>query len=181
MIFKDHSSIGKGGGGATRSTRGTRGGGGSQEGQIEEKIDVEWVLNGLYDFHDASGFCTSDWILQVLSSILRKDSYTSSLRSHIHTPRITKGPEFRLYSVDPDLLIRVMVKNLSSTRDFSLMSVYVKDNGEGEDEDLVELKSGDFFELIFLLQKEVGEEKDGWVIKDEEGKTVLKLSFTLQR
>jgi hypothetical protein len=64
----------------------------------------------------------------------------------IDTPRITKGPKFRIYSVDPDLLIRVTVKNLSSTHDISLMSVYVKDIGE-ESEDLVELKSRECFEL----------------------------------
>ena len=98
---------------------------------------------------------------------------------HIATPRITKGPKFRLYSVDPDLLIRVTVKNLSSTRDISLMPVYVKDNGEEEPEDLVELKSGESFELPFPLQKEAGEEEDGWAIKDKEGKTVLKLRFAL--
>jgi hypothetical protein len=61
MIFKDRPTIGKGGGGVPRSTRGTR---------------------DLYDLHDVRGFCTSDWVLQVHSSSVRKDSYTSSLRSH---------------------------------------------------------------------------------------------------
>jgi hypothetical protein len=76
MIFKaGASSRGKGGGGATRSTRG---GGGSQEGQIEEKIQVERVLSDLHDFRDASGFWTSDWVLQVHTSSLRKASYTRS-------------------------------------------------------------------------------------------------------
>ncbi len=98
---------------------------------------------------------------------------------HIATCRITKGPNLRLYSVDPDLLIRVTVKNLSSTRDISLMPVYVKDNGEEEPEELVELKSGEFFELPFPLQKYAEEEEDGWAIKDSEGKTVLRLRFTL--
>ncbi len=98
---------------------------------------------------------------------------------HIATSIISKGPQFRLYSVDPDLLIRVTVKNLSSTRDISLRTVYVKDNGEEEPEDLVELKSDECFELSFPLQKEAGQGEDGWVIKDSEGKTVLKLRFTL--
>ena len=98
---------------------------------------------------------------------------------HIDTPRITKGPNLRLYTVDPDLLIRVTVKNLSLTRDISLMPVYVKENGEEEAEELVELKSGESFELPFPLQKEAGEEEDGWAIKDSEGKTVLQLRFTL--
>ena len=82
MVFKARASTVKEGEGATRSTRGTRGGGGSEAGQSEEKIEVERVLNDLHDFRDARGFWTSDWVLQVHTSSLRKDSYTSSLRTH---------------------------------------------------------------------------------------------------
>ena len=98
----------------------------------------------------------------------------------IDASRITKGHDFRLYSVDPDLLIRVTVKNLSVTRDISLKPVYVKENGEEESEELVELKSGEYFpfELPFPLQKETGEGEDGWALQDDLGNTVLKLSFT---
>jgi len=74
MIFKARASTVKGGGGGTRSaTRGTRGGGGPQRGQSQEKIEVERVLSDLHDFRDASGFWTSDWVLQV---------HTRSLRPH---------------------------------------------------------------------------------------------------
>jgi hypothetical protein len=112
-------------------------------------------------------------------TVKQHDSKDDKEGEHIDAPRITKRPKFRLYSVDPDMLIRVTVKNLSSTRDISLMPVYVKDNGEEEPEDLVELKSGECLELPFPLQKEAGEEEDGWAIKDSEGKTVLELRFTL--
>ena len=120
---------------------------------------------------------TSDWVLQV--TVKQHDGKDDEEGEHIDTPKITKGSNLRLYTVDPDLLIRVTVKNLSSTRDISLMPVYVKDNGEEEPEDIIELKSGECFELPFPLQKEAGEEEDGWAIKDSEGKTVLKLRFTL--
>ena len=116
-------------------------------------------------------------VLQV--TVKQHDGKDDKEGEHIDTSKITKGPKFRLYSVDADLLIRVTVKNLSSTRAISLMPVYVKDNGEEEPEDLVELKSGECFELPFPLQKEAGEEEDGWAIKDKEGKTVLKLRFAL--
>ncbi len=135
------------------------------------------MLNDLHDFRDATGFSTSDWVLQV--TVKQHDGKDDEEGEHIATSRISKGPQFRLYSVDPDLLIRVTVKNLSSTRDISLRPVYVKDNGEEEPEDLVELKSGECFELPFPLQKEAGQGEDGWAIKDSEGKTVLKLRFTL--
>ena len=50
----------------------------------------------------------------------------------IDASRTTKGHDFRLYSVDPGLLIRVTLKNLSPTRDISVKPVYVKENGEEE-------------------------------------------------
>jgi hypothetical protein len=142
-----------------------------------EYTEVSRVLDDLHDFRDASGVCTSDWVLQV--TVKQHDGKDDEEGEHIDNSRITKRPNLRLYSVDPDLLIRVTVKNLSSTRDISVMPVYMKDNGEEEPEDLVELKSGEYFELPFPLKKEAGEEDDGWAIKDNEGKTVLKLRFTL--
>ena len=146
-------------------------------GQSEDKIVVQRVLDELHDFRDASGFCTSDWFLQV--TVKQHDGKDDEQGEDIDSSRITKRPNLRLYSVDPDLLIRVTVKNLSSTSNISFKPVYVKDNGEEEPEDTVELKSGEKFELPFPLQKEAGEEEDGWAIKDNEGKTVLKLRFTL--
>jgi hypothetical protein len=59
------------------------------------------------------------------------------------------------------------------------MPVYVKENGEEEPEELVERKSYEFFELPFPLQKEAGEGEDAWALKDDQGKTVLKLRFIL--
>jgi hypothetical protein len=177
IIFARTSTV-KGGGGGTRSAaRGTRGGGGSTGGQSEEKIEVQRLLDELHDFRDASGFCTSDWLLQV--TVKQHDGKDDEKGEHVDNSRITKRPNLRLYSVDPDLLIRVTVKNMSSTSDISFKPVYVKDNGEEEPEDIVELKSGEDFDLPFPLRKEAGEDEDGWAIKDNEGKTVLKLRFTL--
>jgi hypothetical protein len=260
MIFKACGSTVKGGGGGTRSTRGTRGeggvggcGGASQGGQSEGKVVVKKVLEDLHDFRDENGVWTSDWVLQV--TVKQHDGKDDADGERIDASRITKGPNSRLYSVDPELLIRVTVRNLSPTHDISLMPVYVspcmyesvieiknyssakegscsvcfsdwkagdeartlscrhqfhprcidrwfqhkknelqtcpicrshdappviEDAEIEEAEDLVELKSGQFFELPFPLQKEAGEKKDGWVIKDKEGKTVLKLGFSVQ-
>ncbi len=99
----------------------------------------------------------------------------------IDASRITKGHDFRLYSVDPDLLIRVTLKNLSPTRNIAVKPVYVKENGEEETEEIVELKSGEYlpFQLPIPLQKEAGEGEDAWALKDHQGNTVLKLRFTL--
>jgi hypothetical protein len=79
--------------------------------------------------------------------------------------------------MEPEKLIRVSLRNLSRTRDISVMPVYVKENGEEEAEELVEIKAGDCFELPFPLQRKTTEKEDGWAIKDKEGKTVLKLRF----
>jgi hypothetical protein len=175
MIVKPRAVAVKGGGGGTR----TRGGGGSRGRQSEEAIgsEVERVWNDLHNFRDASGFWTSDWLLQV--TVKQHDGNDDEEGKHIDSSRITKGPNFRVYSVDPDLLIKVTIKNLSLTRDISFIPVYVGANEAEEPQDLVELKSGDDFELPNPLQKEAGEEDDGWVIKDSKGKPVLKLRFTL--
>ena len=52
---------------------------------------------------------TSDWVLQV--TVKHHDGKDDKECEHIDTPRITKGPKFWFHSVDPDLLIRVTVKN----------------------------------------------------------------------
>jgi hypothetical protein len=175
MIVKPRAVAVKGGGGGTR----TRSGGVSRERQSEETIgsEVERVWNDLHDFRDASGFWNSDWLLQV--TVKQHDGNDDEEGKHIESSRITKGPNFRLYSVDPDLLIRVTIKNLSLTRDISFIPVYVEANEAEEHQDLVELKSGDDFELPIALRKEAGDEDDGWVIKDSTDRTVLKLRFTL--
>jgi len=181
MIFKV-SKVKGGERGATRGTCGvprstgcTGGGGVSRGGQSEEKIEVERVLNDLHDFRGANGVWTSDWVLQVTV----KQHADKNDEDGKRIDASTKGPDFRLYCVDPGLLIRVTVKNLSQTRDISLMPVYVKENGDEEAEERVELKPGECFELPFPLQKEGGEGEDAWALKDDQGNTVLKLCFTL--
>lgn len=57
--------------------------------------------------------------------------------------------------------------------------IYIKDNGEEEPEDVKELKDNQSYELPFPLEKEIGEEEDGWDLRDKAGNTPLKLRFTL--
>ena len=45
----------------------------------------------------------------------------------------------------------------------------------------MELKCGEQKELPFPLQKPVGEEEDGWVLKDGGGAPVLELRFALEK
>ena len=94
----------------------------------------------------------------------------------------------RTYTVDPDLLIRVNIKfptpkiislEEKKTTEICVTPVYVKDTGEEEPEDERTLKFDEDYELPFPLQKEAGEEEDGWLLKDDNGKTFLKLRFTL--
>ena len=118
-------------------------------------------------------------MLQVTVSL--HDGEDDEEGERIDASRTTKGHDFRLYSVDPGLLIRVTLKNLSPTRDISVKPVYVKENGEEESEAMVELKSGEYlpFQLPIPLQKEAGEGEDAWALKDHQDNTVLKLRFTL--
>ena len=76
MIFKAPAVRAKGG--AREATRSARGGGrmGSREGggatgqgatskNNEDKIKVQETLEDLHEFRDATGCCSSDWLLQV--------------------------------------------------------------------------------------------------------------------
>jgi hypothetical protein len=38
-------------------------------GESEETIHLQRLLKDLHDFRDAAGRCTSDWVMQVLSSL----------------------------------------------------------------------------------------------------------------
>ena len=85
----------------------------------------------------------------------------------------------RRYSVTAGLLIKVTLKNWSKTP-LKMIPVYMSDKGDEEPEDEVEIGSGEERELPYPLQKEEGEEEDGWVLKDASGRTVLRLVFVLE-
>ena len=48
--------------------------------------------------------------------------------------QIEKEPNFRLYTVDAQQLIKVTLRNLSMSNDIKLLPVYVTDTGEEEPE-----------------------------------------------
>jgi hypothetical protein len=50
---------------------------------------------------------------------------------------------------------------------------------EDEPETMVTLDAGDTYDLPFPLQKDAGEDSDGWLLKDTKGTTVLQVTFTL--
>ena len=85
----------------------------------------------------------------------------------------------RRYIVDAEQLIKVYVQNLSRTSSIAFTPVYVGDDGGEEPDAEMELKCGEQKELPFPLQKPVGEEEDGWVLKDGGGAPVLELRFAL--
>jgi hypothetical protein len=106
------------------------------------------------------------------------------------TTEVVGGSEIpvRTYTVEEDLLIRVTVKFPTPTgiseedaekTEIGFTPFYVKDTGEEEPDDRLDLKFDKSFELPFPLQKEAGEEEDGWSFKDDYGKTFLKLRFKL--
>ena len=84
----------------------------------------------------------------------------------------------RTYTVPLSLLLRVQMAFRNETPDgkMSVQPVYINDEGKEEPEKLVEVNKTPN-EIQFPLQKEEGEEEDGWDFKDEAGNTFLQLRF----
>lgn len=74
------------------------------------------------------------------------------------------------------MLIRVKVKALAPV---SFVPVYFADDGGEEPEDRIDLDKGEDVELPYPVQKEAGEGVDGWILRDEQGATLMRLNFSL--
>eukprot|EP00802_Teleaulax_amphioxeia_P025771 Tamp_26687.p1 GENE.Tamp_26687~~Tamp_26687.p1 ORF type:complete len:176 (-),score=51.39 Tamp_26687:359-856(-) len=146
----------------------------------EDKIKVQETLEDLHEFRDATGCCSSDWLLQV--TVKQHDGKDDASGERIAFSKTEKGHDFRRYTVDAGQLIKVTLKNLSLAKDIKLQPVYVTESGAEEPEDMVDLKcGGEEYELPYPLQKNEGDEEDTWAIKDINGKTVLKLRFGVNK
>ena len=93
----------------------------------------------------------------------------------------------RVYTVRVGTLIRVRITNFSlggehmkvrpvyyNVVEDSVATMYVE-----EEEAAVVLEPGDTYELPYPIQMEPGENENGWMLKDGDGRTVLKVSFVL--
>ena len=116
-------------------------------------------------------------MLQV--TVKQHDGKDDEEGERIASDKVELSHDFRRYTVEEEQLIKVTLKNLSQTRSITVTPVYVSPEGEEEPEDQVEIKSAEEVEMKFPLQKPAGEEEDAWVLKDEAGKTVLRLCFVL--
>ena len=90
----------------------------------------------------------------------------------------------RLYQVEEGPILRVRATNFSLRGEsIELQPVYYKAlSGAGHAEEpqgAVTLSAGETYELPFPLQKEAGENVDGWLLKDGGGRTVLQVLFSL--
>ena len=79
---------------------------------------------------DENGVWTSDCVLcQVTVKQHDEDG------ERVCASKVSVGVDFRLYQeMEPDMLIRVTLRNLSRTRDISVMPVYVNKKGDEEPE-----------------------------------------------
>ena len=127
------------------------------------------------DVHDLSSVC--GWLLKV--TVKQHDGKDDDEGERIGGSKMHILANKRRYIVDAEQLIKVHVQNLSQTSSIAFTPVYVGDDGGEEPDAEMELKCGEEKELPFPLQKPVGEEEDGWVLKDGGGAPVLELRFAL--
>lgn len=81
-------------------------------------------------------------------------------------------------TVNESMLIRVNVKNKGEAP-ISFVPVYIDEDGAEEVEDKIDLEAGGNCELPYPLQKEAGEGDDGWILRDTDGATLMRLNFSL--
>jgi hypothetical protein len=86
------------------------------------------------------------------------------------------------YVVELEKLIRVLIgvpkqPTIPDDKTIQLQGVYITHKGAEEPEDFQDVKVNNRYELPFPLQKEAGEDPDGWDLRDASGNTVLKLRF----
>lgn len=161
---------------ATRSAGKTRGGGARSTETQDELARIQQMEEEMHSFRDQDGFWHSAWLLQV--TVKQHKDIADEEGERIASSMVSTSHDYRLYRVDRDQLIRVTLRNLSET-ELELIPVYVSDTGDEQPEDPTTLRGGEEYELPYPLQKEAGEEEDAWAIKDDEGRTVLKLRFVL--
>ena len=94
----------------------------------------------------------------------------------------------RVYNVQVGTLLRVRVTNMTlGDADITVYPYYCKATSpcgtcgfEEESEDCINLQAGDSYELPYPLQKVEGEGMDGWIFKNSERKTVLRILFDVE-
>jgi serine protease inhibitor len=84
-----------------------------------------------------------------------------------------------VYHVKPEMLYYVSLQNLSDV-DCKLQFVYVGEDNEEPEEIETAKKEGGILKTPYPIQKDAGEEPDGWLIKDMKGNTVLGITFEVQ-
>jgi hypothetical protein len=82
------------------------------------------------------------------------------------------------YEVEKDLLIRTTVK-LRNAIELDFRVVYIKENGDAEpEEDIINMKEDEDYELPYPLQKNADEGPDSWEIRNSDGtKIYFKITF----
>ena len=124
--------------------------------QVTEKVDKDAIE---YDFED-------------------KNEYMSFRKVLLPQPGGKTYPVV-VYQVKPEMLFYVYLQNLSDV-DCDLQFVYWNENGEEEEEiETAQKKGGNALKTPYPLQKDAGENPDGWLIKDMLGDTVLGITFEL--
>ena len=151
---------------------------GGESQQEKEKVMLQHATEDLHSFKDARGFWTCGWA--VLVTVRQHDGKDDETGERIETSKIEKAYNYRRYRVDVGRLIKVTIKNISSQA-MTFLPVYVSDTGDEEPEDMVTLMPGKDYRLPFPIEKDKDEEEDAWAIKDEQGKTKLKLRFVVEK
>ena len=81
-----------------------------------------------------------------------------------------------IYTVTEDSLIKV---NISFSHELTIIPVYVSSEGDEDPSEDFNMKVDEVYELPIPIEKDSNDEPDHWIIRDCQGKTLFKLTFSL--
>ena len=147
----------------------------------DERMKLSLTCDGDHDpvdLHDFSnnGVLTSDWNIDV--QVTHRHELDDTEREVVEPTKLEPGA--RHYTVIAMRYVEVVIKNQSMTTPLEFKLVWVGEDGDECDDDTFKLGLADTTKL-HSFRKDYNEDTTSWLLKDLDGRHVLRLHFTVEQ
>ena len=151
----------------------------------DERMKLSFICDGDHDpvdLHDFSnnGVLTSDWKTRVY--VTQSHELHDTEREVVKPTKLEPGA--RHYTVIAMRHVEVVIENQSMTKPLEFKLVWVGEYGDECDDDTVELGLADTTIAVRKLhsfRKDYNEDTTSWLLKDLDGRHVLRLDFNVEK